>query len=391
MRGYRADRAFDGERVVHGGALVLVEDGRIAGVEPGDAAVGCPVTHLPGTTLLPGLIDTHVHLCADSRPFALDRIPEMSADELDAVVRKSLRDQLMVGVTAVRDLGDHHFAVVDRHLGGDGPTVVAAGPPITSAGGHCWSMGGEVDGDDEARRAVRERAERGAQVIKVMASGGVMTVTTDVLVPQFSDDRLRLVVDEAHALGLPVVAHAHPVAAIEQCLDAGVDGIEHCTCIGPTGISTPPGLAERIAASGVVVGPTLGHVPGMEPPPQVQAVMKRTGMTLEARLAQVGELHRAGVPMIGGADSGIGPGKPHGILPHAVAHMVGIGMSCAEALASVTGAAAKACGLGDRTGRLRAGLDADLLVVAGDPLTDIAALQQVRLVVSRGVEVDLNG
>lgn len=387
MRGYRADRAFDGERVVHGGALVLVEDGKIVGVEPGDAAVDCPVTHLPGTTLLPGLIDTHVHLCADSQPFALDRIPEMSADELDAVVEKSLRDQLMAGVTAVRDLGDHHFAVVDRHRDGDGPTIVAAGPPITSAEGHCWSMGGEVASDDDVRRAVRERAERGADLVKVMASGGVMTVTTDVLLPQFSLDRLRLIVEEAHALGLPVVAHAHPVAAIEQCLDAGVDGIEHCTCIGPTGISAPPGLADRIAAAGVVVGPTLGHVPGMEPPPQVQAVMKRTGMTLEARFAQVTELHRAGVALIGGADSGTGNGKPHGILPHAVAHMVEVGLSCAEALASVTGVAAKACGLGDRTGRLRAGLDADLLVVEGDPLTDIGDLLKVRQVVSRGREV----
>src|SRR5688572_7260175 len=172
MRGYRAGRAFDGERALPGGALVLVEDRVIVGVEPASAAApdGCEVTDLDGATLLPGLIDTHVHLCGDSGLRALEQIPELSTDELARVIATAEQQQLRAGVTAVRDLGDHRWAVLDRigsdgigsdRLGSDGigsagggPTVVGSGPPITSPGGHCWSMGGEAAGEDELRRAV---------------------------------------------------------------------------------------------------------------------------------------------------------------------------------------------------------------------------------------------
>src|SRR5947207_6421924 len=144
-RGYRADIAFDGENVVPGGALVLVQDGVIVGVEPSSAPApdGFEVTYLSGTTLLPGLIDTHSHLCGNNQPDALDRLPALSADELDKVVEAALAAQLAAGVTAVRDLGDQQWAVVDRHRNRrHGPTVVASGPPITSPGGHCATMGG---------------------------------------------------------------------------------------------------------------------------------------------------------------------------------------------------------------------------------------------------------
>ena len=148
MRGYRADIAFDGERALPGGALVLVDDGVIVAVEPASAAApdGCPVTHIPGTALLPGLIDTPVHLCADSSPAALDRVPEKTPTELHAVVAASLELHLRAGVTSVRDLGDHHWTVVDLGQPADAPTIVAAGPPLTTPKGHCWSMGGETDG-----------------------------------------------------------------------------------------------------------------------------------------------------------------------------------------------------------------------------------------------------
>jgi imidazolonepropionase-like amidohydrolase len=272
--GYRADIAFDGEQTIMGGALVLVEDGVIVGVEPGSAPApdGWQVTYLPGTTMLPGLIDAHSHLCGNGQPDALDRLPCLSPDDLDEAVEAALTAQLAVGVTAVRDLGDHRWAVVDRHRKRpDGPTVVAAGPPITSVGGHCASMGGEASGIDELRRAVRKRADRGADLVKIMTRGGVMTASTDIRACQFRLEELVAVVDEAHRLGLPVTAHAHPL----------------------------------------------------------------------------------GVP------------------PTTV-------------LASATGLAARACGLADRTGRLRTGLDADLLLVDGDPTTDITAIRNLRTVVSRG-------
>src|SRR3954453_21280244 len=189
MEAYRADVAFDGERVLAGGALVLVRDGVIAGVEPAAAAVpdGCLVTYLPGTALLPGLIDTHTHLCGNDRPDALDRLPGLSPDELDQSVEEALAQHLAAGVTAVRDLGDRRWALVGRHRHRhDGSPVVAAGPPITSLSGHCAAMGGEASGVDGLRRAVRERAERGADLVKIMTSGGVMTPGTDIRACQFS-------------------------------------------------------------------------------------------------------------------------------------------------------------------------------------------------------------
>jgi imidazolonepropionase-like amidohydrolase len=390
MRGYRADTAYDGERAIPGGVLVLVEGSEIVAVQPGaaPAPADCPVSYQPGTTLLPGLIDAHVHLCGDSGPQALEQLPELTAEQLDAVIAESMQAELAAGVTAVRDLGDQDWAVVDRHRAdAAGPTVVASGPPITTVGGHCAQMGGPAAGVAELRRRVAERAEHGADIVKVMTSGGLMTPGTDVLACQFTLDELRAVVEEAHRLGLPVTAHAHALAAVEQSVAAGVDGIEHCSCMTEGGMRTPVELAQRIAAAGIVVCPTLGADVQAALPEAVKAFQERTGLTLEDRVRQVGELLPRGVVLVSGGDSGISPGKRHGVLPFSIAALVRAGASTADALGSATGLAAQACGLAGRTGRLRPGLDADLLVVDGNPLADIEAVHAVNAVVSRGREV----
>lgn len=390
MDGYRADIAFDGERAIRGGALVLVEDGIIIGVEPGPAPApdGCRVTYLPGTTLLPGLINSHTHLCGDNQPGALDGMPRLRPDQLDRAIEAALAAHLAAGVTAVRDLGDQRWAVVDRHRHQPGgPIVVASGPPITSAAGHCAAMGGAARGADGLRRAVRERAERGADLVKIMATGGVMTAATDIRACQFTPEEMGAVVDEAHRLGLAVTAHAHALAGVQQCVAAGVDGIEHCSCLGEQGMHTPPGLAAAIAAAGIMICPTLGHdfsVLGGEPSPELTALMERAGFSIEGRRAQVAELYQGGVTLVSGDDSGLHPVKAHGTLPQAVIELTHCGVPPATALASATSLAALACGLAGRTGRLRAGLGADLLLVGGDPTTDITAILDVRIVVSRG-------
>ena len=391
MRGYRAPRAFDGERFLPGGALVLVEGRSIVGVEPATAPApdGCAVTDVPDGTLLPGLIDTHVHLCADGGPRALDQVPELDPAQLDAVITAAEQATLRAGVTTVRDLGDHHWTVLER-AGRDGmrPTVVAAGPPLTSPGGHCWSMGGETSGVEALRRAVRERAERGAGVVKVMASGGVLTPGTDLTACQFTLEELRAVVDEAHRLGLPVTAHAHGLAAVERSVAAGVDGIEHCSCLTGSGVHLPAGLDAALAAAGIDVCPTVGFLPGVDPPPHVQARMAAVGATVEEHLPHVAALHRAGVRLLAGTDGGIGPPKRHGQVAYAVADLAGsCGVPLEDALTAATARAARACGLGDRTGRLAAGYDADLLLTDGDVPADVTALQRPRVVVSRGREV----
>jgi len=385
MFGIRAGRAFDGERVVPGGALVLVDDGRIAGVEPGTAPApeGCQVLEVPGGTVLPGLVDAHVHLCADGTDGTLERIGEPSADGMAAVIEQSLRRHLAAGVTTVRDLGDRRFAVLDwrsSHPSGSGvyPAVVTAGPPITSVAGHCANLGGEAAGADQLRAAVRERAERGVDVVKIMTSGGFATAGTQVMGCQFALDELRVVVEEAHAAGLPVTAHAHGLPAVQMAMAAGADGIEHCSFLTDKGVSQSEQDLARLAEAGTAVCPTLGTAGPLTPTPNAAALLARLGMTMEQmvqmRKRKVARMHAAGVRIVSGTDGGIGAAKPHGLLPVSVASLVEGGVSTVAALASATALAADACGLGDRKGRLRAGYDADLLVVDGDPAADIAAL-----------------
>ena len=393
MHAVRAARAFDGEAFRDGGATVIVDDGRIVGVEPFDHALpdGCPVSTHEGT-LLPGLIEAHTHLVTDSGPAALDRVAGYTHEEIDAVITRALHVQLTAGVTTVRDLGDRRFCVVlrrdrQRDLPAAEPTIVASGPPLTSPGGHCHFMGGEVSGANDIEHAVAERAELGVDVVKVMASGGLNTPGSDVMLSQFTSDELRLIVDLSHRAGLPVTAHAHGTPSVELAVAAGVDGIEHCSCVTERGFGqVSDALVAALSASRIAVCPTVGVDPRevQDPPPPVRAIAARVGVTPEQmfadRLAFVARLHRAGVRLISGVDSGIAPGKRHGLLPQAVCELAEAGIAVAEAVATATSLSAEAIGLGGRKGRLARGYDADLLAVDGDLQRDISALLRPRTV-----------
>ncbi|GAA2656135.1 amidohydrolase family protein [Paractinoplanes durhamensis] len=371
MVSIRVARIFDGERLHRDGGVVVTAEGRIIEVRLGEHPDD---VELVDGTLLPGLVDCHVHLCADAGPGALDRLPGATPDELTATIENSLLLHLLAGVTTVRDLGDVHNAVLSRYT--SSPNVIASGTPLTTPRGHCWFLGGEVRGVDAVRRAVRDRVADGAGVVKIMASGGVFTPGTDTAGTQFTDDEMAAAVTEAHAHGLPITAHAHAHAAVWQALRAGVDGIEHCTSVGPGGAHVDDELAKALADSGIVVCPTLGTDPAIVVPPEILAMAERAGLTQAILQDGVGRLARAGVRIVAGSDAGIGPAKPHGILPRTLAEYVVSGMTPAAALTSATVHAAEACGVPDRKGRIRAGFDADLLIVEGDPVADITALQR---------------
>ncbi|WP_328383347.1 amidohydrolase family protein [Micromonospora zamorensis] len=380
-RAIRVARMFDGERLVDGGVLILLDGGRIVDVQRGraEAPEGWPVREEPNGTVLPGLVDAHVHLCADAGPDALGRLAERPETDLDAVVEASLRAHLAAGVTTVRDLGDRRGAVLRwraREVRDDLPTVVASGAPVTTVGGHCWSMGGEVSGVDGIREAVRQKAAAGADLVKVMASGGVFTPGTDTTRPQFTDQELTAALTQSHDLGLPVTVHAHALNAVEQALRVGVDGIEHCTCVTATGAHVPDEVADRLAASGVAVCATLGTDPAVVTPPEVVAMAARAGLSAATLRDGAATLHRAGVRLVAGSDAGLGPAKPHGILPETLVEYVACGIPAAAALAAATSVGAEVCGLGRRKGRVRPGFEADLLVVDGDPASDISALRR---------------
>lgn len=398
MHALRASHAFDGTRFLSGGATVLIEGERIVGVEPARAEVpgDVEVEEYPGT-VLPGLIDCHTHLVADATPGALERVAAMAPEAVDEVITASLRAQAMSGVTTVRDLGDKDYCTLGHRRRSRLPRVVAAGPPITSHGGHCHYLGGAVDGD--LRAAVADHVERGVDVIKLMASGGFTTPGTDQLGAQFTADELAVLVDEAHGSGLPVVAHAHSLIGIQNALAAGIDGIEHFTGLTADGPRFDDTLLDEVASRGVVVDLTMGNDRALHslmpvPPPPLAELMARLGVSNfdEFYLMSI-ELFRRlrehGVAVVTGVDSGLAPPKQHGNVWRTVGELVDAGYSVAESVAAATSRAAEACRLGHETGRLAAGYAADILVVDGDLARDPSLLGAPRAVLVRGDSVAL--
>lgn len=372
----RAARLFDGTRMVANPTVVL-DGGRVVatGAElPGAVDLG-------DVTLLPGMIDTHVHLAFDAGTDPVGALAARTPDEVRSSMVDAGRATVLAGVTTVRDLGDQDYSSLELRGHPDLPTIIAAGPPITTEGGHCHFLGGGIPATEEAvRAAVRERAERGCDVVKIMASGGTLTPGSEQHVPQFGLAELRAAVDEAHKHGLPVTAHAHATAAIEAAVKAGVDGLEHVSFWSADGVDDRPDLLDLIAERQVAVGASLGMgplQPGLMPPPGVMARIPRI-------MAAYTRLITAGAVFVAGTDAGIGPPKPHPSLPRAVAQMVGLGMSPLDALRSVTSVAAEVCGLANRKGRLAPGFDADIVAVAGDPLKDPTAVLDVRAIYLAG-------
>lgn len=354
-------------------------------MRPRDGLLPVDVSELGDVTLLPGLIDNHVHLAFDASADVLTPLLQDGDDVLLQRMADNGRAALAAGVTTVRDLGDRRFLSLDlreqlRSEPSSGPELLVAGPPLTRTGGHCWFLGGEADTTDQLRAAVRERAERACDVVKIMATGGALTPGFGPHQSQYDAEQLAVVVAEAHELGLPVAAHAHGPDGIRDSVAAGIDSVEHCTWFTADGVDVDWTVAKRMADAGTVVGATLGQNPGAAPLP---AVARR----LETYFSTVVELIGLGVTVACGTDVGVSPAKPHDDLPRGVITLTDRGVPFDDALATATRSAAAACGVGERKGRLERGYDADLLVVRGDPRYDPAALLAVDRVYRAGVRV----
>ena len=364
--------------------VVVIEGSTILGAGSGGRAPEQgTVIDLPGVTLLPGLIDTHVHLAFDASADPVGNLAGRQDGEVMEAMARAGQTALRGGVTTVRDLGDRGYLSLGLRGRADLPAIVAAGPPITSPGGHCHYLGGTAAPTIEGvRAAVRERAARAVDVIKIMASGGNLTPGSRQDLAQFPPEVLSAAVDEAHRLGLAVTAHAHAVDAIADAVAAGVDGLEHVTFWTKDGVDAPAHLIQLIADQRIIVGATVGMVPvpGVAPPPAVAARIPRIAAAMR-------RLHEAGAPMVAGTDAGIAPVKPHDAVRHAPAMLRQLGFGQAEALRAITSAAAGVCGLGHRKGRIAPGFDADILAVDGDPITDPEALHRIRAVYARGTVV----
>jgi imidazolonepropionase-like amidohydrolase len=376
-----AARLFDGVRVLDRPTVLVDGDAIVAaGVAVPESV---PVVDLGAVTLLPGLIDCHQHLCFDGNGTLEEQVAGLDDDALADRARASARRALRGGVTTLRDLGDRNYVTLvlrdDRAL----PTIVAAGPPITRAGGHCWFLGGTCSGEAEVRHAVAERAERQCDLVKAMVTGGYHTPTFPMWASQFSVHELQVVAEESHRAGLPVAAHCHGIEGIEAALDAGVDSIEHCTFYTQRARPEPNEvLLQRLAASGVAISPSIGRLPDHPIPTDLAA-----GWAVLYRAW--GRVHELGAPLVAGTDAGIGPHKPHDVLPYALGDLIQCGHTPVEGLRALTTVAAKVCGVADRKGRLAPGFDADIIAVNGDPLTEPDTLATVTAVWRAGNRVQL--
>jgi imidazolonepropionase-like amidohydrolase len=396
--------------VVHAGKLADVKSGKLlsdqAVVIQGDKIVSLgpasevkpaasdKVIDLPNATVLPGLIDVHTHLTGDPS-FGYESLA-ISIPREALTGAKNARVTLNAGFTTVRNVGASGYtdvALRDAINAGDvpGPRMLVSGPALGITGGHCDNNllpfeyhvtdDGVADGVPGVQHKVREVIKYGADLIKICATGGVLSKGDDPQASQYTLEEMKAIVADAHRLGRKVAAHAHGAQGILWASEAGVDSVEHCSYIDDAAIA-------ELKKNGTYLVPTLYlsdwltenlQKVGM---PEMYAKKMRDINPIVRQ--NVGHAFARGVKVAFGTDAAV---YPHGLNAHEFAVYVKLGMTPAQAIQTATVNAADLLGWSDKVGSLEAGKWADLIAVDGDPLQDVTRLQQVRFVMKGGVVV----
>ena len=387
---------------------VIVEDGKIAAITPASqlpsgVAATRRVYNLGDVSLLPGLIDAHFHMDFSGHGDA------QHASMMDSLERRvmrathNLRRNLMAGLTTLRDLGARNevtFPIKEALAAGviPGPRVIVAGAPVTITAGHCWFFGTEADTQDEVVRAVRRQVQLGAQVIKIMASGGRMTPTANPRRAQYSAQVLRAAVVEAERSGITIVAHTLSADGVRNCVEAGIHHVIHAKWYhrDPSGgLDYDQETVDRMAAQGQWADPTIGSAllrldaekddPESSPAPLHWAV--GADVPLEEHLDNYRRMHDAGVRFTAGLDGG----DLSQFAACAWAYRELLGWDNWAAIRAATADNAEALGVDGEVGSIRPGLIADLAAFEGDPGSNIRDLDTAVTVVQAGKVVKLDG
>lgn len=396
-----ADRMIDvvkGTVVEH--PAIFITDGRITSIA--DARTvrwGSDVRHinLSGKTVLPGLIDMHVHL--DSNPIYGGYTGLQFTDSFWAIQgTANARAMLRAGFTTIRNVGSENYADVGYKQAIEegliaGPRIVPGAHSLGATGGHCDSTylppsfkqkGVAVgDGAQELRRIVREQRKYGAEVIKICATGGVFSRNTEPGQQQLSEDEMRAIADEAHQWGLKVAAHAHGAAGIKAAIRAGVDTIEHASLVDDEGIRLAVARKQPVWFSMDIYNTEYTQSEGKK-----NGVLE-DNLRKDREIAQIQrdnfrKAHAAGVKMVFGSDAGV---MPHGTAAGQFKYMVEYGMTPIEAIRAATVNAAEALGRSKDVGAIEVGRYGDLIAVEGDPLKDVTLLTKVTDVIKGGARI----
>jgi len=373
-----ADRVFTARSDKPEPAVVVVDTGVIVALDSTAPADGTPVLRLPGTTLLPGLVDAHTHVSiVPSRGNQIEQMKLPAVEQL-ATARVNVQADLLSGVTTMRIMGQEmgvDFLLRDEIVAGRtlGPDLICAGVQIAKKGGHGHALTA-VAGEDDIRRLVDANVGRGAGLVKIFTTGGVSSVASSQGDCPFTAREVRCAADAAHRHGLKLASHAHGGAGARLAMENGVDTIEHGVLFDDELIA----LARDCGVAVVGTFSILDHPAGIETgdATRPEIVGKLRESRGRVRAAWKGILD-AGLPIAVGTDS------MHGCLAFDIARLVELGASPARALRAATIDGARVCGLSDR-GSIEPGMRADLVAVLGNPLDDIRAMAAPVMVMKAG-------